>query len=385
MHPAGVRDHAGMAGSDVVVVGAGVIGLAVARELAGRGASVTVLEREDGPGRGATRAAAGILSPTDPHEWDGGLGDVTRSAIAGWPAWAAALGDETGEDPGFERRGELRLGAAADDPFLAATRAGAAAAGWRCEPVGAHELAELEPELAPDAGRVGLHLPDTAAVNVDRLVPALVRACQQAGVTIITGREVERLDAAAGTVTTTDGERLASDRLVIATGAWSGRWAPEAVRPPVRPVLGEAVILRSPDRVLCRHTVRTGRGSVVPRADSSYWAGTTVLERGFQEAPSAASVRAILAHAAGLLPAADAALVVEARSGLRPVSADGRPLVGDVAPRVVVATGHGREGIIHAPACARAVADGLLDGDWSDVPPSFRPSAARRGTSAAPR
>jgi glycine oxidase len=363
-----------MTSADVVIAGAGVVGLAVARELARRGASVTVLER-GAPGSGSTRAAAGILSPTDPQEWDGELGHFNRQAIADWPGWAADLRQETGEDPGYEQRGELRVGAPGD-PFLEATRAGASAAGWACEPVDADGLAELEPGVDAES-LIGLHLPGTAAVDADRLVLALLRACTQAGVALVEDAEVLAIDEQASVVETADGRRVAFDRLVVATGAWSASWASHGIRPAVRPVLGESVILRSPEAILCRRAVRTAAGSVVPRADGTYWVGTTLLERGFQDAPSAASVRSILDRAAALIPAADDALVVEARSGLRPVSADGLPVVGEVTPTVVAATGHGREGIIHAPLCARAVADGIADGDWSGVPPSFLPSAER--------
>ena len=63
---------------------------------------------------------------------------------------------------------------------------------------------------------------------------------------------------------------------------------------------------------------------------------------------------------------------VSARSGLRPVSADGLPIIGPTGT-AVVATGHGREGIIHAPETARLLARGILDDDWSGVPDAFRP------------
>ncbi|HEU4974320.1 MAG TPA: FAD-dependent oxidoreductase [Baekduia sp.] len=362
-----------MAGADVVVAGAGVIGLAVARELARRGASVVVLER-GAPGAGAIHAAAGILSPTDPHEWDGALGRFNREAIERWPAWAAELRDETGEDPGLEQRGELRVGAH-DDPFLASARAGARAAGWAWEDVDAGGLRELEPSLATAAA--GVLLPGTATVHADRLIGALAAACARSGVTVRDGTEVVAVDERARCVRTATGEAVPFGHLVAATGAWTSGWAAQLVRPAIRPVLGEAVLVRAAGAPLCRLTVRTGQGSIVPRADGTCWIGTTVLDRGFQDGPSAGSVRSILARAAALLPAVDDALVVEARIGLRPVSADGLPVVGAVSDAVAAATGHGREGVIHAPACARAVAQGIVAGDWSGVPAAFSPSAQR--------
>jgi glycine oxidase len=348
---------------EIVVAGAGVIGLAVARELAGGGARVTVLERGRA-GRGATWAAAGILSPTDPHEWAGGLGAFNAAAIAQWPQWQADLAEETGLDTGFERRGELRVGPPGDR-FVAATREGARLAGWACEELDADALRAAEPNLAAD-GLEGVHLPGTAGVRTDALTAALLAACAQRGVTVREGATVGGVEPGAAVLET--GERVRGDRVVLAAGAWSAAFA--FIRPAVRPVLGESLVLRAHD--VCRIPVRSSAGSVVPRADGSYHVGTTLRERGFQSHPSVASVRRVLDNATRLFPSLDDAELLEARSGLRPMSADGLPIVGPTGT-AVVATGHGREGIIHAPATARLVARGILDDDWSGVPDAFRP------------
>jgi glycine oxidase len=357
---------------EIVVVGAGVIGLALARELAGRGARVTVLERER-PGAGATRAAAGILSPTDPHEWVGVLGDFNRDAIAGWGAWQAELGDETGLPTGYEQRGELRVGPPGER-FVAATREGASAAGWAWEPVDADGLRALEPGLAAD-GLEGVRLPGTAGVVTDRLVAALEASCRGRGVDVRAGCVAAAVDERARALVLEGGERIAYGELVLATGAWTSAWAPGRARPAIRPVLGENVLVRGEG--LCAIPIRSSRGSIVPRADGTYHVGTTVLEHGFQDEPSVGSVRRILENAMRLLPALADAGFVEARSGLRPMSADGLPVLGPAGDGIAVATGHGREGIIHAPLTAQVVAAGVLDGDWSGVPEAFRPSADR--------
>jgi glycine oxidase len=355
---------------EIVVAGAGVIGLALARELAGGGARVTVLERGRA-GRGATWAAAGILSPTDPREWGGGLGAFNAGAIAAWPEWQARLAGETGLDTGFERRGELRVGPPGE-PFVTATREGARRAGWPCEELDADALRAAEPGLAAD-GLEGVHLPGTAGVQTDALTAALLASCRARGVRLREGCAVTALDAEAAVLA--GGERVRFERFVLATGAWSSAWAGDLVRPAVRPVLGESIVLRAEG--ICRVPVRSSRGSVVPRRDGTYHVGTTVREQGFQDAPSVASVRRVLDNATRLFPALDGALLVGARSGLRPMSADGLPIMGPVGGGVVLATGHGREGIIHAPATARLIAAGILGGEWDAIPAAFRPSAER--------
>lgn len=351
--------------ADVVVAGGGVVGLAVARELAGRGARVVVCER-GAPGGGATWASAGILSPTAPHEWEGALGAFNAAAIGAWPAWADALADETGVPSGLERRGELRVGAPGER-FLVATERGAAAAGWACERVDAREV---EPALAADGLDV-LHLPGSAGVATDVFVRALLASCAARGVEVRTGAEV--VHVASGVVELRGGERLACGTVVVATGAW----VPAPLDPAlVRPVLGESLIVRpGAGAGAPRVPIRSSAGSVVPRADGTAWLGTTVLDRGFQAAPSLGSVAAIAANATRLVPALRDAAFAEARSGLRPVSADGLPLLGparEAEPRLVLATGHGREGIIHAPPTATLLADGVLDGAWAAIPPALR-------------
>ncbi|MEA2279672.1 MAG: glycine oxidase [Solirubrobacteraceae bacterium] len=355
---------------EIVVAGAGVIGLAVARELAGGGARVTVLERCRA-GRGATWAAAGILSPTDPHEWGGALGAFNAGAIATWPGWQAELAGETGLDTGFEQRGELRVGPPGER-FVAATRDGARLAGWACEELDADALRAAEPGLAAD-GLEGLRLPDTAGVRTDALTAALLASCRARGVRLREGCAVTALERQAAVLA--GGERVRFERFVLATGAWSSAWAGDLVRPVVRPVLGESVVLRADG--ICALPVRSSRGSVVPARDGTYHVGTTVRELGFQDAPSVASVRRLLDNATRLFPALDDALLVGARSGLRPMSADGFPIMGPVDGGVVLATGHGREGIIHAPATARLIAAGILGGEWDAIPAAFRPSAER--------
>jgi glycine oxidase len=348
---------------EIVVAGAGVIGLAAARELAGGGAHVTVLEAGRA-GRGATWAAAGILSPTDPHEWTGGLGAFNAAAIALWPGWQAELAEETGLDTGFERRGELRVGPPGER-FVEATREGARLAGWPIEELDADGLRAAEPNLRAE-GLAGIHLPHTAGVRTDALTAALLASCAQRGVSLREGATVGGVEPRAAVLAS--GERVRADRVVIAAGAWSGAFA--FIRPAVRPVLGESIVLRAHD--VCRIPVRSSAGSVVPRSDGTYHVGTTVRERGFQSRPSVASVRRVLDNATRLFPQLDEAELVGARSGLRPVSADGLPVIGPTGT-AVVATGHGREGIIHAPETARLVARGVLDDDWSGVPDAFRP------------
>jgi glycine oxidase len=118
--------------SDLLVVGAGAIGLASAWRAAQRGASVVVLDRA-GPGAGASTAAAGLISPSDPHEWEGDLGRVNLAAMAGWERFAEEVAEAARSDPGYARTGSLRVArSAAEEPPLGIAERALEAAGLPC-------------------------------------------------------------------------------------------------------------------------------------------------------------------------------------------------------------------------------------------------------------
>ena len=368
-----------VAGVDLVIVGGGMIGLAIAYEASARGVAIEVVERGRLGSGAAVRAAAGVLSPSDPCEWDGDLGRYNAEAIALWPAWAEALERDAERPSGFRRLGELRVGDAEHEEFVEAAVRGAERFGWRCERVDAADVERLAPGVRVD-DHPAVHLADAAAVDTGLLVEALAAACERRGVTITTGVAVERVARGSDgrhEVELSDGSRRSAEHVVVSTGAWLSKLWPGGA---VRPMLGESLLVRTPDGSGPGLMVRSPRGSIVPRGEGRYWLGTTLLDRGFQAYPSLGSVSEIAANAIRLVPKLAEAAFLEARSGLRPASPDGLPVLGRVDDGVVVAGGHGREGIIHAPLCARGVVAGVLDGDWSQVPGRFRPAAPGRAS-----
>ena len=163
----------------------------------------------------------------------------------------------------------------------------------------------------------------------------------------------------------TGGEELRAAAVVLATGAWSGRaeWLPEPARPPVRPVKGQIVELRSLDGTapVCERIVASERVYLVPRADGRLVVGATVEERGFDTAVTAGGVHELLREAYRLLPDVAEMELVEAMAGLRPGTPDNLPLIGPGAlDGLILATGHYRNGILLAPLTAERVAEMLV-------------------------
>ncbi len=193
-------------------------------------------------------------------------------------------------------------------------------------------------------------------------------------------------DRLAGVVTS-EGREHRADRVVLATGAWSGAgsWLPPSARPPVRPVKGQLLVLRGTRRASRSATriVAAERVYLVPRADGRLIVGATVEERGFDLQVTAGGVHELLREAYRALPDVAELELVETLAGLRPGTPDNAPLIGPGAlDGLVLATGHYRNGILLAPVTADAVA-AMLAGD--PVPPEAQPAhPGRFGAGSAP-
>lgn len=365
---------------DVVIVGGGVIGLACAWRLAQRGAEVAVLEKGL-PGEGATRVAAGMLAPVGELTFgEPELLELTLAAARMYPEFVAELEGASGKSTGYERLGALHVALDRDEAAqLRRVHDLQRSLDLEAEWLSTHQCRDLEPGLAPSF-HGGVLAAGEAAIDPRALTEVLVAACEKEGVEVRTGTEVvdgvlngERLVG----VRTAKGhydthtvsnrpfdEEIAAQTVVLAGGAWSGAmaWLAEA-RPPVRPVKGQVVELRTRDaEPPTRHILASERVYLVPRPDGRLIVGATVEEMGFDTAVTAGGVHELLREAYRLLPDVAEMELVDATAGLRPGTPDNLPLIGPGAiDGLVLATGHFRNGILLAPLAAQTVAE-LLSG-----------------------
>lgn len=375
---------------DVVVVGGGVIGLAIAWRARSRGLAVTLVD--PAPGSGASHAAAGMLAPvTEATYGEERLLALDLASAARYPSFVAELEAAGGSTVGLRTEGTLAVGLDSGDRAVLAelhglqTRLGLAA-----ELLTGRECRRLEPMLTPGV-RAGLYVPGDHSVDNRRLAAALLAAAVRAGVEVVrervAGVRVQR-DVATG-VELAGGAVLAAGTVVLAAGCWSGGVAglPPGVLPPVRPVKGQILRLRGRTPFL----TRTIRGVVsgtqvylVPRADGEIVLGASVEEQGFDTTSTAGGVYELLRDAHALLPGITELELVECAAGLRPGSPDNAPLLGRTAlDGLVLATGHHRNGILLTPVTADAIAELLVSGSLPDVarpfdPRRFEPVAAGR-------
>ena len=372
--------------ADAVVVGGGVIGLAIAWRAAQAGMAVTVVDEQ--PGRGASWAAAGMLAPvTEVHYGERPLLGLNLAAAARWPGFAAEVEEAGGRPVGYTPGGTLAVARDADDnAALEDLYQFQLRCGLEVERLRSRECRQLEPGLQPGI-RGGVLAAGDHQVDNRALVEVLLVACRRVGVRMVAGRvtelavEGDRVTGAA----LGDGERLAAGTVVLAAGCWSGALggvAAEAL-PPVRPVKGQLLYLRGPaDEPLCSRNVRGLEVYVVPRGDGRVVVGATVEEQGFDTRVTAGAVHDLLRAALELLPDVVELELLETVCGLRPGSPDNAPMIGPAGPEgLVVATGHYRNGILLTPVTADAVAELLATGR---VPEAIAPFAPGRFAGGVP-
>jgi glycine oxidase len=366
----------------VAVIGAGVIGLAIAWRLAQRGAVVTVFDQGTA-GAGASHAAAGMLAAcAEAEPGEEALTTLGRTSQALWPAFAAELQQASGLDIDLRTEGTLVVAPTADD--LARLRHQLqfqASLGLPLELISAAEARRREPHLAGLAGAV--FSPEDHQVDNRKLAAALRVAAERAGAMI---REHEAVDGVVVAQGRAAGVRLRSgaewpaDVVVLAAGAWS-RGIAGIPAPPVRPVKGQMLALRMDAAApLVNHVIWAPNVYLVPRRDGRLIVGATVEEKGFDQSLTAGGVLSLLEAAWRVVPAIEELPIDEMWVGHRPGSRDDAPILGPGALNgLIYATGHHRNGILLTPVTAYAIARLVLD---REVEPAIRPFGAERFASA---
>ena len=353
-------------GADVVIVGGGVIGCALARELALRGAAVTVIDKAE-PGAEASGAAAGLLAPQAEGLARGPFFDLALESRRLYPEWTAALTDESRMKVGYRKTGILRCalpGSATErDAYAWQRRAGLAV-----EEKDAGEIAALTGGSVSPEIREAMFFPDEGVVDNRRLTRALWVAAERCGVEFLLGRTARRFLVNGGRCAgvETDEGPVAAAQAVNAAGAWAGFDADFPV--PVEPVHGQIVEVESAAPALAT-VVESRDVYVVPRG-GSWLLGSTAERIGFEKRVTAGTIARLIAAASRLLPSLENAAFLRAWSGLRPGTPDGLPVLGrGPLPGLFLATGHFRNGILLAPVTALAMADCLAGSGARDLSP----------------
>ncbi|MSQ40740.1 MAG: glycine oxidase ThiO [Dehalococcoidia bacterium] len=360
---------------DVIVIGGGVIGCAVAYHLSKAGARVTVLERESLACQ-ASGVAAGLLTPLAEAEAPSPLVAMGVRCLALHRALAQELLEATGISVEYQSVPVLRLAFTNDDVArLKRSLEWQQELGLRVSWVDSAELQRLEPQASPDI-LGGLYSQDEAQLEAYPYTLALARGAEQRGAQVIYA-EVKgiRLQGERAVGVETARGLFSAGAVVVAMGPWStlaGQWL--GMHLPVEPLKGQ--LLRAlPSQAPMRCVLFHHGDYVAPKSNGTLILGTTEERVGFDKGVTEEGRRHIVEAAQRLVPGLRDAREMHAIAGLRPITSDGMPIIGK-APHlenVYVATGHGRRGVTLSPATGQAIADLVLRGA-TDVPiQSFSP------------
>jgi glycine oxidase len=345
--------------SDVIIIGGGVIGLAIARELAAGGARRVEIFDKGACGAESSFAAAGMLAPQAEADRADDFFRLCQRANEMYDSFAADLRDETGIDVELDNAGTLYPAfSAADSAEINRRFAWQTAAGLEVEKLSAAETRKLEPFISPDV-RESLLFPRDRQVENRKLVHALRRSAELRGVVIHEHHPVAELVVENGRAT---GVRIGANRIsaghfVLAAGAWSAELARTKELPEVFPVRGQMIAFQ-PARRVFDHVIFGPRGYLVPRSDGRLLVGATVERAGFDNRTTSDGIEALRTTAFELAPSLANLRIAEQWSGLRPATDDRQPIIGALpgVERAYIATAHYRNGILLAPLTAKLIA-----------------------------
>ena len=373
-----------MKDAHTVVVGGGIIGLSIAWRLARAGRKVTVIEKGQ-TGHEASRLAAGMLAASAEvgfEEFE--LYELCRNSLNVWPEYVRELEADSGMDVDYRSNGTLIV---ADDRDAAeALRRGYAFQqqhGYPVEWLNGSEALEVEPFLSPRIV-AAVRASEDHAVDNRMVLKALHASILKLGGTILEHTEVLKLDMSGldVSVQTIKDKPISASSVVLSAGPWSPQieGIPHAWIPPVRPVKGQILELKMEDPFRLQHVVRGPGAYLVPRTDGRLIVGATSEEMGFDKRLTAGGVYKVLEGAWELVPGIYDQELLNAEVGLRPGSRDHQPIFGLTDdPRLYIATGHYRHGVVLSAVTALESTKSILSGAESSEYAYFSP---RRFTSS---
>ncbi len=373
--------------NEIVIIGSGIIGATLAYWLVDKGVKVTLIEGNTigaAPGT-ASWASAGLLSPASRPDTPAPILAMMQRSLELYPTLIARLQTEVpAATTGYTELDQLSLAANPDEAANLQKRLEwyhSAKVEPRAQWLTPQEVAEVEPLAGPNAGAIR-H--PAAIVRAAWLTQALVQAALLKGLTLRPGVLVSQLlvesERVQG-VSLHGGERIKTEKVILAAGAWSGQWldttlaelglaAPHlGYADQIFPVRGQMLSVQQPAKPL-RHLLAGLGGYAFPRGDGSVAFGATVEpQAGFEVAVTPAGLRELWHLVHQLTPALENAAVRDTWAGLRPGSRADLPFLGPLPqlPDLWLACGHYRNGVTLAPATAELLTTALLDGSNQSV------------------
>lgn len=362
--------------TDVVIVGGGVIGCAIAYYLRKSGVDVIVLEKGE-IGTQASSAAAGLLAPLGSLSGPGPFADLLLASWNMFPSLVAELENASDLHLEYQQTGSLRI---VRNPK---TTSNLRKRMKEWQPLGlemhwlsGEETRQREPLLASDVC-AAIYTPGEAQIKAPQLVKAFAQAAANSGATFYSQKEIlgiARQDRRVTAVYTAQGETIACNHLVVASGAWSadcGIWLDTPL--PVNPQRGQILTLKQPSPHPLQHLIFGEAVYLAPKKDDTIIVGATKEEVGFDKHITAGGIAWLLSTAIRLAPGLDGCTIDQVWAGLRPKTPDNLPILGK-APRwenVTLAVGHGSVGIMLSAITGKSIADLVVTGEAPEIIEAF--------------
>jgi glycine oxidase len=374
---------------DVIIAGGGVIGGAIALELARAGLRVALFDRQQ-PGQEASWASAGILSPAPENPGVVSMVPLGKASMSLYPEFVAQVEEISGTRVGYRPKGTLEALFSRDTKAeLSTIIALHHGLGLKAEPLRPEDARELEPSLSEEVEAAVLR-PEEASIDNRALTAAILQAAKRRGAEIFSGDGAKAIwregNLCAGLVLQT--EKVEAHWTIIAAGCFSATIEGVAPFAPVRPAKGQMAALRA-DEVKIERVLWSEKIYLVPRDDGHVLAGATVEHAGFDKRVTAGGIEKILSAAIDLAPGLANARIEETWAGLRPDSPDHLPILGPTdIDGLLMATGHFRSGILLTPITARLIREWITEQrvsvDWDRFSPLRFQSAAADAARHAP-
>lgn len=346
--------------SDIIIIGAGIMGLLTARELIQQGAKVTILEKGK-VGAEASWAGGGIVSPLYPWRYSAPISALSHWAQEAYPALAQQLVEETGIDPEFNPCGLLMVSVNDSEQALL----------WaqqerrNIQQIDRAALYSLQQNLAPGFDDA-LWMPEVGNIRNPRLLQALRKNLQLSGrANIVEDCEVSGFDPGRSRMDAvlTNLGKYNGDQFVLTTGAWSGRLLESCgLTAPISPVRGQMMVFKAKPGVLNHIVLADGR-YLIPRRDGRILVGSTLEQTGFDKSTTVSARQELLRAALAMVPQLSEYPVEKHWAGLRPGSPGGVPIICRYPgyENLFINAGHFRNGLVLAPASVQLLVDLMLN------------------------
>ena len=349
---------------DVLIIGSGVIGMSIARQLSATNYDIAIIDR-DVPGKHASYKAGGMLGAQNEFTEDNDLYKLAIESRGMFPKLSESLLNETGIDIQFKDSGLIKIANQEDDlESLTRQYEFHRQMDSSVKLLSNDELIQLtNANVEPAYGAI--HIPNDGQINANKYTKALFKSLQQHYITRYYHQEVQSIDRRNGyyAVCTDQMSPIEAHKVIVASGAWSSQLLKNYSLPrEVIGVKGEVLLLEHDELDLKETLFMTNGCYIVPKQPNRFLIGATSEFNNYSVGTSEGGLNWLLDHASARVPELKNSRVLKEWSGVRPYTNNEMPMMDQIDDGLFVVTGHYRNGILLSPVIGRDIANWLISG-----------------------